>query len=181
MPLISQPPGKYFKGEFQTFHRINIIQFLESWTEHIRGEVLDVGVGTWTFPRDLLSTRCHYISVDNYSHENADMVCSIYDLKNTVQLEFYDYVLCTDVIEHLTKPWIALQSIHSVLKTGGKLLLTTPFFYRLHPNEISPDCWRITEQGLNVILTEIAGFREVQIHSVGHPRLPYTLTAVATK
>lgn len=181
MPFIAQPPGRMFRRNFETFHRINIIRFLEKWAPEISGEVLDVGGGTWTLPRELLQNRCHYRCTDNFSHKNVDVVCDIYHLNDTFQDDAFDYVLCTDVVEHLAKPWEAVINLYAILKPGGKLLLTTPFFYRFHANQVSLDYWRATEQGLSTLLMETAGFREVEVHKHGHPRLPYTLSAVAVK
>jgi 2-polyprenyl-3-methyl-5-hydroxy-6-metoxy-1,4-benzoquinol methylase len=181
MPVLSQPPGRMFRGKFETFHRVNIIQFLERWAPEVSGEVLDVGGGTWTFPRKLLQNQCHYVCVDNFSHQNVDVVCDIYQLNSAFENESFDYVLCTDVLEHLARPWEAVERIHAGLKPGGRLLLTTPFFYRFHPSQVSLDYWRATEQGLSALLLETVGFREVEVQKYGHPRLPYTLTAVAVK
>ncbi|MFM6053542.1 MAG: class I SAM-dependent methyltransferase, partial [Sphaerospermopsis kisseleviana] len=38
----------------------------------------------------------------------------------------FDAVCCMEVIEHVENPWSLLKEIHSLLKTGDKLILTTP-------------------------------------------------------
>lgn len=43
------------------------------------------------------------------------------DLANTA-----DYVIFLEVLEHLTNPWNCISNVAKVLKTGGKLILTTP-------------------------------------------------------
>ncbi len=40
--------------------------------------------------------------------------------------EGFDYVICTEGIEHLENPWHLVQEVKHVLKTGGKLFLSTP-------------------------------------------------------
>ncbi len=42
------------------------------------------------------------------------------------QTDFFDTVICADVIEHIVNIWMALSEIHRILKPGGRLILTTP-------------------------------------------------------
>jgi SAM-dependent methyltransferase len=54
----------------------------------------------------------------------------------------FDFVLCTEVLEHVPDPEKSWAEIARVLKPGGVALVTTPFIYRLH--EMPYDFWRIT-------------------------------------
>jgi len=49
--------------------------------------------------------------------------------------ETYDYVLCTEVFEHIPDPPRALAELTRVLKVGGKILITVPFssYYHQEP------------------------------------------------
>ena len=38
----------------------------------------------------------------------------------------FDCVLCTEVIEHMQNPYLLLREIRRVLKTNGRLILSTP-------------------------------------------------------
>lgn len=40
--------------------------------------------------------------------------------------DFFDTVICADVIEHVVNIWPGLMEMHRVLKIGGRLVLTTP-------------------------------------------------------
>ncbi|MFH1279978.1 MAG: methyltransferase domain-containing protein, partial [Candidatus Beckwithbacteria bacterium] len=44
----------------------------------------------------------------------------------------YDYILCTQVLEHVKKPEEMFQEFKRLLKPGGKLFLTTNFIYQIH-------------------------------------------------
>lgn len=60
--------------------------------------------------------------------------------------EKFDIILCTEVLEHLHSPSIAISEMNRVLKKNGKLILSTRFIFPLHntPN----DYWRFTKYGL---------------------------------
>jgi len=62
----------------------------------------------------------------------------------------FDLVLCTEVLEHLHTPELALKELWRVLRPGGKLLLTTPFAYAIH--YAPTDYWRYTRHGLERLL-----------------------------
>lgn len=56
-----------------------------------------------------------------------------------------DGVLATQVLEHVRRPWVALQEISRCLKPGGWCIVTAPMAWRLH--EEPWDFWRFTRYG----------------------------------
>ena len=58
----------------------------------------------------------------------------------------FDFVVCTEVLEHTVQPFDAVRELRRVLKPGGTAFVTTPFNLRIHGP--LPDCWRFTEHGL---------------------------------
>lgn len=56
-----------------------------------------------------------------------------------------DAVLCTQVVEHVKDPFLLFREISRVLKPGGILILSGPFYWPLH--EEPHDYWRFTEHG----------------------------------
>jgi len=74
---------------------------------------------------------------------------------------YFDGVLCTQVLEHATNFEKLLQESHRVLRNNGKLIISVPFTYREH--EIPFDFRRFTSFGL-VAEVEKAGYlvEEVQ-------------------
>lgn len=58
----------------------------------------------------------------------------------------YDYVVCTEVLEHTKQPFNAVKEIKRLLKKGGICFVSTPYDFRIHGP--LPDCWRFTEHGL---------------------------------
>lgn len=68
----------------------------------------------------------------------------------------YDFVLSTQVLEHVQDPMIYLHECHRVLKPNGQLLITTHGLFEEHGCPY--DYWRWTTFGLQRIV-ESAGFK----------------------
>ncbi len=63
--------------------------------------------------------------VDYWPSENCDIIC---DIKNIpLEDETFDFILCSEVIEHLIDPYYALKELKRILKKNGKILITAPF------------------------------------------------------
>jgi SAM-dependent methyltransferase len=181
LPWIVYPPGKIVNRQFMTFHRLNIVGFLDSWNTKIQGNVLDIGAGTWEYPRKTLQYHCRYMSVDNFQHPNVDLICDIHHLDQQLDTSSWDFILCFDVLEHVLKPSEVVQQAWNLLKPGGIILVTTPFFYSIHSNSQTPDYWRISPEALRILLLELAGFSQVDIQSIGHPKYPFSVIASSVK
>ena len=72
----------------------------------------------------------------------------------------FDHVVLTQVLEHVPEPARVLAELHRVLKPGGTLWLTAPFFYAEH--ERPYDFFRYTQFGLRRLL-ESAGFEVLEV------------------
>ena len=77
-----------------------------------------------------------------------------------VESERYDLVLLTQVLEHIPEPLRVLDELGRVLKAGGQLWLTQPFYYEEH--EQPYDFYRYTQFGLKHLLDR-AGFEVAAI------------------
>lgn len=76
--------------------------------------------------------------------------------------ELFDVVIAEQVMEHVPMPWIAATSMFRSLNEGGYLLVTAPFFIRVHghPNDYT----RWTESGMSNLL-EYGGFQKANIRT----------------
>jgi len=82
-----------------------------------------------------------YIGIDIEEGSGVDSKVSVYHLPDFFQERFFDLIICTEVLEHLSMWNTAIQHMEMVLKHGGNLLLTTRSFgFKKHdyPN----DYWR---------------------------------------
>jgi SAM-dependent methyltransferase len=123
--------------------------------------VLDAGAGD--APYRPLFAHCSYVTQDwpesvHAGGARADIVADLHRLPAGVG--DFDFVVCTEVIEHVVKPERVLAELARVTRPGGGLLLTVPFVGALH--EEPHDYWRPTSHALHHLLEE-AGFRDVEV------------------
>lgn len=64
----------------------------------------------------------------------------------------FDIVGCTQVIEHVAKPWLWILELARVCKLGGLVVMVGPITWSYHKNPI--DCWRILPDGMRVLMAE---------------------------
>jgi len=86
-----------------------------------------------------------------------------------------DLVLCTQVMEHVAEPGLAIGEMARVLKPGGRGLLTTHGTWFYHPDP--EDYWRWTSAGL-AALFRAGGFRDVTVRPVGGTKLAISVLAL---
>ena len=63
--------------------------------------------------------------VEGWQYGSTDYICDIADIP--IGCNSFDVVLCTEVLEHLPDPLVAMTELARILRPGGTLLLTAPF------------------------------------------------------
>jgi SAM-dependent methyltransferase len=123
--------------------------------------ILDVGCGNKPYAD--LFRGYNYKGIDcttvNSSPDIIGEATNIPVESNTV-----DIVFSTQVIEHISEPKDMIKECYRVLKPGGFLILTGPFYWPLH--EEPYDFYRFTKYGFEYLLQN-AGFSEWDIISDG--------------
>jgi SAM-dependent methyltransferase len=134
--------------------------------------VLDVGCGNRPYA-DLFAD-CEYIGL-NYSAQDAcpDVIADA--MKLPIATGTIDLVFCTQVLEHLAKPWRFLEECHRVLRSGGWIVLSAPLYWPLH--EEPHDYFRYTRYGLESLMTS-AGFAQCEIRNDGGDQARFWLSAI---
>lgn len=128
-----------------------------------RGRVLDVGCGRK--PYQTFFPHTDYIGIDWSHNLHASRPEAYADAQYIpFAAATFDTVICTEVIEHLPDPALALQNIARVLRPGGHLILSAPFVQTLH--EVPFDFFRFTPIGLHHLVKE-AGFEVVNTWARG--------------
>lgn len=120
--------------------------------------VLDVGCGLKRYQE--LFEEANYVGLDipnpNSEGSNADIYGDATNLP--FRGNSFDCVICTEVIEHGHSPDAVIKQIEHVLKSGGVLVISAPFFWPLH--EEPRDYFRFSKFGLRHLL-EQSGFRVI--------------------
>jgi SAM-dependent methyltransferase len=134
--------------------------------------VLDVGCGNKPYA-DLFSD-CLYIGA-NYSTIDAspDIVADAMQLP--IASQSVDLVFCSQVIEHVPRPWKLVDECHRVLKRGGWLVLSAPFYWPLH--EEPHDYFRFTRYGLESLIVN-SGFTHCKVECDGGDNARFWLSAI---
>lgn len=124
--------------------------------------ILDAGAGRLAYKQLLAQHTTKYLSTDMSANLPVDLVSSVESLPlapNSV-----DLVFCSQVLEHVPHPWIAIQEFERVLKPGGTLLITVPFQGYLH--NAPHDYFRFTHFALKQLMKD-AGLEIKEIQSLG--------------
>ncbi len=120
-------------------------------SHYARGYFLDLGCGNTPYRKWFTSRVQKYVAVDHPPHSPAAEVgCSAEHLP--FRDACFDTVFCTQVLEHVPRPWVAAAEITRILKPDGILILSCPQYWRLH--EIPRDYFRFTPYGLHVLFPE---------------------------
>ncbi|MFH1739053.1 MAG: class I SAM-dependent methyltransferase [bacterium] len=131
--------------------------------KHVHGRVLDAGAGSKAYAPLLLPLASEYISLDISSDRATPSAVGSLLALPFAQNSF-DTVFCSQVLEHVPEPAIALSELERVLAPGGVLLLTAPHLAYLH-NE-PHDFFRFTRHGLAHLCSQ-AGFHVEEIVPAG--------------
>ena len=90
---------------------------------------LDVGCG-----KQKEKNFTHYLDKFKYGFNK------VFDLESGKKLpyktNFFDFINCRNTLEHLNNVEFVMREIHRILKVGGKVKITVPY-YR-HPNAVQP-------------------------------------------
>jgi SAM-dependent methyltransferase len=128
---------------------------------------LDVGCGGQPF-RALLERRGYtYIGLDvNQNPEGTVTIITAIDesLPTSLPTAGVDFILCTEVLEHVADWQKAFANLSYLLRPGGRVVITVPFFYPLH--EEPYDFWRPTIHAITRFAVA-AGLQTVEVSAVG--------------
>lgn len=154
--------------------RSAIKQFSDSVSPGSR--ILDAGAGLK--PYEKFFEHCQYESCDfgdcQEFYSNLDdgrrddlaarhtYVCPIDDIP--VEDGTYDFILCSQVLEHVPYPLAAVKELHRVLKSSGQLFVTVPQGYGIHGEPYN--FFYFTRYGLELVLKD-AGFEVIKVEERG--------------
>ncbi|HEX3073734.1 MAG TPA: class I SAM-dependent methyltransferase [Ignavibacteriales bacterium] len=102
-------------------------------------KVLDIGAGTCPYRK--FFSHCDYKSQDFKKYEGPklwgakdygqiDYESDIIDIP--VESSSFDIILCTEVLEHVPEPILAMKEMARIVKPSGRLFVTAPLLMGLH-------------------------------------------------
>lgn len=156
------PKIKTWRGQQVSETRYYVNTWMEAELPLIEGNVLNIGAGGSQTPKQLLdfSKVTLYKTFDKEyygdSKNPVDIVGDVMDMPSDMT-NFWDAVLCIEVMECVENPFKAMDEIYRILKPNSSAYITCPFNYCFfgygsNPNSLKiknhvKDYWRPTKQG----------------------------------
>lgn len=147
--------------------RGRIRAYIERHADKLGDDVLEIG-SRMTTPRawwivNRALARGAWLGCDMQPGPGVDVVADIHQPPAEWAGRFSG-VLCSEVLEHVARPWVALPKLRSVMQPGGWLVVTTLFAFPEHG--FPDDYYRYSRSGLKLLL-EDAGFRNIETEYAG--------------
>jgi SAM-dependent methyltransferase len=137
--------------------RFYLDKFAEEASQSVPSKsfVLDAGAGVCPYKHYFSHVTYESADFCSVDKEYADVtyVCDLSSIP--VEDNRYDLVFCSQTLEHISEPTKVIQEFNRILKKGGQLWLSAPFFFEEH--EQPYDFYRYTQYGFTYIL-ETSGF-----------------------
>jgi hypothetical protein len=144
--------------------RKNVYDFItqEIFASECRGPVLEIGPMQehWTpVKKYFVNTREYfnskgitYMACDHDPTAGVEITSSVLELGEKVPQGSVGTIIALEVIEHVSRIWELPALFAGLLQPGGKLFVSTPFYFFRHSP--FPDYWRISEDGLKLLFEE---------------------------
>ncbi len=114
----------------------------------LQGRLLDIGCGSK--PYSAIFSETDYVGIDVKGTMNLKSDARQIPFKS----ETFDFVLCTQVLEHVFEVSSVVSEIKRVLKPGGTVVCSVPFSFPVHS---SPhDYFRFTKSALTKLFSNFS-------------------------
>lgn len=149
------------RGRGRPVGRRYLEEFIDAHAHRVTGRVLEFGDPRYRarFPN---ATVYEVLSVR--PGPNVDHVADI-ESPPEVLRERFDWIVCTQVLEHVRRPDVAAGQLLRLLRPGGGLLFSVPFLNVVHRDP--EDYRRFTAAGVRALL-EDAGFEIDEVAARGN-------------
>ena len=137
---------------------INQIEYLKIVKEYIKEPILIMGSKQYEYDARNLNKWLNeegffnIIGVDIFEGEGVDVVADICEIEHPFFTEHKDYfntIICMEVITHVPKPWLVGLTINQSTKIGGHVIMSECFVRKF--SRMPKDYWRFTYDSFSVI------------------------------
>ncbi len=124
-------------------------EFILKIMQREKGRLLDIGCNVGTYLCEWRGTEAFGVDLSHAVLRRARQNCReknpqlrvVFIVGDAQNLNFFrniqfDFILCSEVLEHLLHPQAVFEGIAALLKPGGKALITTPNYKREKPEWI---------------------------------------------
>lgn len=156
-------PSKPWQHRYVTYRRLWLDAAMARFSPQMRGVVIDLGGkrsekrGTF-LPPQYQADMWLYINLDLQT--NPDLFADV--TKAPLKTQIADSIICTEVLEHLPAPQACVDEMHRLLRDGGQVFASVPFFYPVHADP--HDFQRFTEDGIRHLFRD---FKLVEVYRMG--------------
>lgn len=140
------------------FARHAIYKNIKVYSPNITGLTLDIGCGSKPYATLFRTDKYIGMDIEVSGHKHTDSQIDVF--YNGIEIPFednyFDSIVCFEVLEHVFNPDVFLKEAIRVLKPGGNAIFTVPFIWDEH--EQPYDYARYSSFGLKALF-EKNGFK----------------------
>jgi SAM-dependent methyltransferase len=116
------------------FGRYAIYKSIKIYSKHITGITLDIGCGSKPYANIFSSDQYIGMDIQVSGHENSMNKIDVFYDGQTIPFtdNYFDSIVCFEVLEHVFNPDHFLKEVYRVLKPGGSVVFTVPFIWDEH-------------------------------------------------
>ena len=140
------------------YHNYRTMKFIKNIADKYdeKGKkLIDIGAEECPYRQYFRHMKYFAQDIKQNKEKTIDFIGDINKGLSKIGNKSFDYILCTQVLEHLNEPQLVFKEFYRILKTGGKVFLTTHMCYDEHM--VPYDYYRFTKYGLRY-LGESNGF-----------------------
>ncbi|MEM4326169.1 MAG: class I SAM-dependent methyltransferase [Candidatus Pacearchaeota archaeon] len=170
---ISKNPFKsnaFVKGRY-----LKCIELLENVCRLKNKKILDYGCGDGALAYLLWKRGAKVYGIDNseiaikyaiekHKQYNTDCHFELANYETTFENNYFDFVICADVIEHVLEPLRLIKEIKRVLKIGGYTVVSTPIRLTYEPLDGMHVTEWFPQEFMNMISLEFQDFKLYESH-----------------
>lgn len=110
--------------------RCDLYNFVVDCVNHIKPNNIKILEVSGNYFAHLIK-NCEIHTTEIQEILNPTFLCAVEDM-GIIEDESYDFLICTEVLEHSQKPWLGADEMYRILKKGGFILITVPCNLALH-------------------------------------------------